>query len=280
VFREELRKLGWTEGRNIEMEIRSAGADVESMKRFAKELVALQPDLIVTSSTPATAAMLAQTHTIPVIFVLVGDPIGSGFVTSLARPGGNVTGFTPIEGSLGGKWAEILRDIAPRLSRVTLVFNAPTAPFVDRYLNPFRAAAASFGMEAIVGPVNDMSELESLFTTRAREPNSGFVVIPDVFTIGHREEIISLAARWRVPAIYWSRSFTESGGLVSYGPYIPDEYRRAASYVDRILKGAKPSELPVQAPIKFELVINLKTAKALGLDVPLHLQQLADEVIE
>jgi putative ABC transport system substrate-binding protein len=161
-----------------------------------------------------------------------------------------------------------------------LVFNAPTAPFVDRYLNPFRAAAASFGMEAIVGPVNDMSELESLFTTRAREPNSGFVVIPDVFTIGHREEIISLAARWRVPAIYWSRSFTESGGLVSYGPYIPDEYRRAASYVDRILKGAKPSELPVQAPIKFELVINLKTAKALGLDVPLHLQQLADEVIE
>jgi putative ABC transport system substrate-binding protein len=250
------------------------------MKRFAKELVALQPDLIVTSSTPATAAMLAQTHTIPVIFVLVGDPIGSGFVTSLARPGGNVTGFTPIEGSLGGKWAEILRDIAPRLSRVTLVFNAPTAPFVDRYLNPFRAAAASFGMEAIVGPVNDMSELESLFTTRAREPNSGFVVIPDVFTIGHREEIISLAARWRVPAIYWSRSFTESGGLVSYGPYIPDEYRRAASYVDRILKGAKPSELPVQAPIKFELVINLKTAKALGLDVPLHLQQLADEVIE
>jgi putative ABC transport system substrate-binding protein len=280
VFREELRKLGWMEGRNIEMEIRSAGADVESMKRFAKELVALQPDLIVTSSTPATAAMLQQTHTIPVIFVLVGDPIGSGFVTSLARPGGNVTGFTPIEGSLGGKWAEILRDIAPRLSRVTLVFNAPTAPFVDRYLNPFRAAAASFGMEAIVGPVNDMSELESLFTTRAREPNSGFVVIPDVFTIGHREEIISLAARWRVPAIYWSRSFTESGGLVSYGPYIPDEYRRAASYVDRILKGAKPSELPVQAPIKFELVINLKTAKALGLDVPLHLQQLADEVIE
>ena len=280
LFREELRKLGWTEDRNIEIEIRAAGGDVESMKRFAKELVALQPDLIVTSSTPATAAMLQQTHTVPVIFVLVGDPIGSGFVTSLARPGGNVTGFTPIEGSLGGKWAEILRDIAPRLSRVTLVFNAPTAPFVDRYLNPFRAAAASHGVDAIVGSVNDMSELQSLFTTQASEPNSGIIVIPDVFTIGHREEIISLAARWRVPAIYWSRSFTESGGLVSYGPYIPDEYRRAASYVDRILKGAKPSELPVQAPIKFELVINLKTAKALGLDVPLHLQQLADEVIE
>ena len=281
LFREELRKLGWTEGRNIEMEIRAAGGDFESMKQFAKELVALQPDLIVTSSTPATAAMLQQTRTIPVIFVEVGDPVGSGFVTSLAQPGGNVTGFTPIVGSLGGKWVEVLRDIAPRLSRVTLVFNPPAAPFVEGYLNPFRAAAASHGVEAIVGPVNDMSELETLFTTQASESNSGgFIVIPDVFTISHGAEIIGLAARWRVPAIYWSRSFTETGGLISYGPNIPDEYRRAASYVDRILKGAKPSELPVQAPTKFEEVINLKTAKALGLDVPLHLQQLADEVIE
>jgi putative ABC transport system substrate-binding protein len=280
LFRAELQKLGWTEGRNIEMAIRAAGADVEAMKRFAKELVALQPDLIVTSSTPATAAMLQQTRTIPVIFVLVGDPIGSGFVTSLAQPGGNVTGFTPIVGSLGGKWVEVLREIAPRLSRVTLVFNPPTAPFVKDYLNPFRTAAASHGMEAIVGPVNDMSELDSLFTTQAREPNSGFVVIPDVFTVSHRPEIISLAARWRVPAIYWSRSFTEMGGLISYGPYLSDEYRRGASYVDRILRGAKPSELPVQAPTKFELVINLKTAKALGLDVPLYLQQLADDVID
>jgi putative ABC transport system substrate-binding protein len=280
MLREELRKLGWTEGRNIEMKIRSAGADVESIKRFAKELVALQADLIVTSSTPATAAMLQQTGTIPVIFVEVGDPIGSGFVTSLARPGGLVTGFTPIVGSLGGKWVEVLRDIAPRLSRVTLVFNPPTAPFVEGYLNPFRTAAASLGVESIVGPVNDMSELESLFATQAREPNSGFVVIPDVFTIGHCAEIISLAARWRVPAIYWSRSFTEIGGLISYGPYIPDEYRRAASYVDRILKGAKPSDLPVQAPTKFELVINLKTAKALGLEVPAMPLGRADEVIE
>jgi ABC-type uncharacterized transport system substrate-binding protein len=279
-LREELGKLGWTAGRNIEMAIRAAGADVEAMKRFAKELVALQPDLIVTSSTPATAAMLQQTRTIPVIFVLVGDPIGSGFVTSLAQPGGNVTGFTPIVGSLGGKWVEVLREIAPRLSSVTLVFNPPTAPFVKDYLNPFRTAAASHGMEAIVGPVNDMSELDSLFTTQAHEPNSGFVVIPDVFTVSHRPEIISLAARWRVPAIYWSRSFTEMGGLISYGPYLSDEYRRGASYVDRILRGAKPSELPVQAPTKFELVINLKTAKALGLDVPLHLQQLADDVID
>ena len=262
------------------MEIHAAGGDVESIKRFAKELVALQPDLIVTSSTPATAAMLQQTRTIPMIFVEVGDPIGSGFVTSLAQPGGNVTGFTPIVGSLGGKWVEVLRDIAPRVSRITLVFNPPAAPFVKDYLNPFRTAAASHSAAAMVGPVNDMSELESLFTTQAREPNSGFVVIPDVFTISHGAEIIGLAARWRVPAIYWSRSFTEIGGLISYGPRIPDEYRRAASYVDRILKGAKPSELPVQAPTKFELVINIKTAKALGLDVPLNLQQLADDVIE
>jgi putative ABC transport system substrate-binding protein len=191
-----------------------------------------------------------------------------------------VTGFTPIVGSLGGKWVAVLRDIAPRLSRVTLVFNPPTAPFVEDYLNTFRAAAASLGVDAIVGPVNDMSGLESLFTTQAREPNSGFVVIPDVFTIGHCAEIISLAAHWRVPAIYWSRSFTEIGGLISYGPYIPDEYRRATSYVDRILKGAKPSELPVQAPTKFELVINLKTAKAIGLDVPQSLLATANDLIE
>jgi putative tryptophan/tyrosine transport system substrate-binding protein len=279
-LREELRKLGWTEGRNIEMEIRWAAGDVESMKRFAKELVALQPDLTVTGSTPATAAMLQQTRTIPVIFVLVGDPVGSGFVTSLARPDGNATGFTPIEESLGGKWVEVLREIAPRVSRVALVFNPPTATFVKGYLNTFKAAAASLGVETIVAPVNDMPELESLFTTEAREPNSGFVVIPDAFTITHRAEIISLAARWRIPAIYWSRSFAEIGGLISYGPYLPDEYRRAGPYVDRILKGAKPSELAVQAPTKFELVINLKTAKALGLAVPLFLQQNADDVIE
>ena len=154
------------------------------------------------------------------IFVEVGDPIGSGFVTSLAQPGGNVTGFTPIVGSLGGKWVEVLRDIAPRVSRVTLVFNPPTAPFVKDYLNPFRTAAASHSVEAIVGPVNDMSELEALFATQGPGPNSGFVVIPDVFTISHGAEIISLAARWRTPAIYWSRSFTEIGGLISYGPYI------------------------------------------------------------
>ena len=185
-FREELRKLGWKEGRNIEIDTRWAGGDVESMKRFAKELVALQPDFIFTSSTPATAAMLQQTRTIPILFVMVGDPVGSGFVANLSRPGGNVTGFTPIVSSLGGKWVELLKEIAPRVARVSLLFNPPTATFVEDYLRSFKAAAAASGMEALVAPVLDMREVEILLTTRAREPNSGLVVIPDAFTISHR----------------------------------------------------------------------------------------------
>jgi putative ABC transport system substrate-binding protein len=268
------------EGRNIEIDIRWAAADLELMKRYAKELVTLQPDLILTSSTPAAAAMLQQTRTIPIVFVIVADPVGSGFVASLPRPGGNATGFTPIVRSLGGKWVELLKEIAPRLARVALLFNPPAATFIEGFLDPFKAAAASVGAEAIVAPVNDMPGLESLVNTEAREPNSGLVVIPDAFTIQHRSEIIALAARYHVPAVYWSRSFTEIGGLISYGPYIVDEYRRAALYVDRILRGSKPTELPVQAPVKFELVVNLKTAKALGLDLPPSLLAAADDVID
>lgn len=279
-FRKELRKLGWIEGRNIEIDIRWAAADLESMKRFAKEFVALQPDLILTSSTPAAAAMLQQTHTIPVVFVIVADPVGSGFVASLPRPGGNATGFTPIVRSLGSKWVELLKEIAPQITRVALLFNPPTATFIEGYLDPFKAAAASVGAEAIVTPINDMPDLESLLTTETHEPSTGLVVIPDAFTIRHRAEITALAARYHVPAIYWSRSFTEIGGLISYGPYIVDEYRRAALYADRILRGSKPSELPVQAPVKFELAINLKTAKVLGLDVPSTLLAAADDVID
>jgi putative ABC transport system substrate-binding protein len=277
-FREELRKLGWMEGRNIEIDTRWATA--ESMQSFAKELVALQPDFILTSSTPATAAVLQQTHIIPIIFVMVSDPVGSGFVASLPRPGGNVTGFTAIEGSLGGKWVELLKEIAPHVARVVLLFNPAMAPYAEYYLHPFKVAAASLGVEAIVAPVHDSSELESVVTTQAREPNSGLIIMPDAFIIGYRAEITSLAARYRVPAVYWSRFFAEFGGLISYGPNGVDEYRRAASYADRILKGATPSELPVQAPIKFELVINLKTARTLGLDVPPMLLARADEVIE
>jgi putative ABC transport system substrate-binding protein len=279
-FREGLQKLGWIEGRNSEINIRWAAADVELMKRCAKELVALQPDLILTSTTPAAAAMLQQTRTIPVIFVLVADPIGSGFVASLPQPGGNATGFTPIVRSLGGKWVELLKEIAPGITRVTLLFNRQTATFVEGYLDPFKAAATSLGVEAIVAPFNDMPTLESLFTTEAREPSSGLVVIPDAFTQQHRAEITALAARFHIPAVYWSHSFAEAGGLISYGPYLVDEYRRAAVYADRILKGTKPSELPVQAPVKFELVVNLKTAKELGLVMPPSLLAAADEVIE
>jgi putative ABC transport system substrate-binding protein len=277
-FREELRKLGWMEGRNIEIDTRWATA--ESMESFAKELVALQPDFILTSSTPATAAVLQQTHIIPIIFVMVSDPVGSGFVASLPRPGGNVTGFTAIEGSLGGKWVELLKEIAPQITRVVFLFNPAMATYAEYYLHPFKVAAASIGVEAVVAPVHDVSELESVVTTQAREPNSGLIIMPDAFIIGHRAEITSLAARYRVPAVYWSRFFAEFGGLISYGPNGVDEYRRAASYADRILKGATPSELPVQAPIKFELVINLKTARTLGLEIPPTLLARADEVIE
>jgi putative tryptophan/tyrosine transport system substrate-binding protein len=249
-FREELRKLGWTEGSNSEIDTRWATADVESMQQFAKEFVGLQPDLILTSSTPATAAMLQQTRTIPIIFVMVADPVGSGFVANLARPGGNVTGFTPLEASLGGKWVELLKEIAPRLTRVTLLFNPATATFVEGYLNPFKAAAASLGVEAILAPVHDMSELESVIAAQAPESNGGLVVVPDAFAISHRAEIALLASGYRLPAVYAFRYFTEVGGLLSYGVNPLSEFRHAASYVDRILKGAKPSELPVQAPVK------------------------------
>ena len=218
-LREELGKLGWIEGRNIEIDIRWWSADLASMKRSAKELVALQPDCILTQSTPAAGAMLEQTRTIPIVFVLVADPVGSGHIASLPRPGGNATGFTPIVGSLGGKWVELLKEIAPRLTRVTLLYNPPTATYIQAYLNPFKAAAASVGVEAIVAPVNDMDEVQSQITRQAQEPNSGIVVIPDTFTQRYIGEIAALAARYRLPAVYWSRSFAEIGGLISYGPF-------------------------------------------------------------
>jgi ABC-type uncharacterized transport system substrate-binding protein len=279
-FREALQKLGWTEGRNIRIDTRWARVDTEVMQRFAQELVALQPDLILSQITPTTAALLQQTRTIPIVFAQVADPVASGFVASLARPGGNITGFIVMEGVMAGKWLELLKEIAPRVNRVALLFNPVTATFAEIYLNPFKAAAASIGVEVIAAPVHDTSELESVVATQAREPNSGFIVMPDSFLVVHRAEVTSLAARYRLPAVYPYRVYAEHGGLLSYGVDLADNYRHAASYADRILKGAKPSELPVQAPVKFELVINLKTAKALGLDVPWILQQRADEVIE
>jgi putative ABC transport system substrate-binding protein len=280
-FREGLQKLGWTEGHNAQIDTRWATPDdAESMQRFAKELVALQPDLLLSSTTPTTSALLQQTRTIPIVFAIVADPIGSGFVASFARPGGNVTGFTFTEPTMAGKWLELLKQIAPRVVRVAMLFNPVSATYAEYWLNPFKAAAPSFAVEAIAAPVRNGSELESIISAQAREPNSGLIAMPDSFTDAHRVEITSMAARYRLPAIYPFRFFAEVGGLLSYGVDRTDNFRRAAKYVDRILKGEKPAEIPVQAPIKFELVVNLKTAKALGLDVPLHLQQLADEIIE
>jgi putative ABC transport system substrate-binding protein len=279
-FREGLQKLGWREGRNIRMDARWASADAEAMRRFAQELVALQPDIILSQTTPTTAVLLQQTRTIPIVFAQVADPVGSGFVASLPRPGGNVTGFATAEGSLGGKWLELLKEIAPRVTRVAFLFNPTTATFAEYYLNPAKAAAASLGVELIAAPVHDTSELESVVATHAREQNGGLIVAPDSYLIVHRAEITSLAVRYRLPAVYPYRNFTELGGLLSYGIDRLENWRRAAGYVDRILKGEKPADLPVQAPTKYGLVLNLKTAKALGLDVPWILQQRADEVIE
>jgi ABC-type uncharacterized transport system substrate-binding protein len=280
-FRDGLQKLGWAEGRNTRIETRWATpVDAESMERFAKELVALQPDLILSSTTPTTAALLQQTRTIPIVFATVADPVGSGFVASFSRPGGNITGFVVFEASLAGKWLELLKEITPRVNRIAFLFNPATATYAEFYLNPFKVAAASFAVEAIAAPVRDRSEIESVVSAQAREPNGGLIVMPDSFTDLHGAEITSLAARYRLPAVYPRRIFTEVGGLLSYGIDQLDNFRLAATYADRILKGEKPAELPVQAPTKYELVINLKTAKALGLDVPSFLQQRADEVIE
>jgi putative tryptophan/tyrosine transport system substrate-binding protein len=279
-FREELEKLGWVEVRNVRIDHRWAALDEESVQRFTRELVALQPDIILAQSTPNTAALLQQTRTIPIVLTQGTDPVGAGFVASLSRPGGNVTGFINLEASLGGKWLELLKQIAPRVNRVAFLFNPATASYFEYYLSPFKAAAASFGVEPIAAAFHDALELESVFAAQAREPNGGLIAMPDSFQTVYRAEITSLAARHRLPAVYAFRFFAEASGLLSYGNDRFDNYRRSANYVDRVLRGANPGELPVQIPTKFELVINLKTANALGLTVPPTLLALADQVIE
>jgi putative tryptophan/tyrosine transport system substrate-binding protein len=239
-FREGLQKLGWTEGRNVHIDIRWGTPEAEAMQRLAKELVALQPDLIVTQNTPGTAAMLQQTRAIPIIFVNVVDPVGSGFVANFPRPGGNVTGFISLEPTIAGKWLELLKEIEPRIAKVAFLFNPATASYAEYYLMPFKAAAPSFAVEAVSAPVRDTSEFESVVAALAGGPNGGLIVMPDSFLIAHREAVTSLAARHRLPAVYPFRYFTEVGGLLSYGSDQLDNYRRAASYADRILKGEKP----------------------------------------
>jgi putative ABC transport system substrate-binding protein len=277
-FRKRLDEV--QDGRNIHIDYRWTAGNVDRLETFARELVELKPDLIFAQTTPATEAVLRHTRTIPIIFVQVTDPVGSGFVTSLNRPGGNVTGFMNMEPTMAGKWLGLLKEIAPRVTRIALLFNPATAPYAEQYVSHFKAAAASLAVEAISAPVQQASELEAVVAALAREPNGGLVVMPDVFVWLHRTEIISLAARYRIPTVYQLHDFAEIGGLLSYGNDRLDQYPRAAVYADRILRGEKPGELPVQAPVKFELVINLTTAKALGLTVPPTLLARADEVIE
>jgi putative ABC transport system substrate-binding protein len=279
-FRDGLQELGWSDGRNLRIDARWAPpAEADSTQRCAKELIALQPDLVLSNTTPTTVALLQQTRTIPIVFTIVTDPVGSGFVASFSRPGGNVTGFTASDHALGGKWIEMLKQLAPHVNRVAMLFNPATAKYADYFLKPFKAAAPSFAVEAVAAPARDTSELESVIAAQAREPNGGLIVMPDSFTDAHRIEITLLVARYRLPAVYAYRFFAVLGGLLSYGPDLTDNFRRAATYVDRILKGEKPADLPVQAPAKYELVINLKTAKSLGLTIPQSLLLRADEVI-
>jgi putative tryptophan/tyrosine transport system substrate-binding protein len=281
-LRKSLQVIGWSEARNIRIDYRIA-SDVSRLNGYAAELVNLEPDVIVTESTPATLAVKRATSRIPVVFVNVSNPIGSGLVTSVARPGGMMTGFTNFESSLGGKWVDLLREIAPATERFALMFNPETAASgaaAGVYVESARAAAIHLGSELIVGPVHDDLGIEALFKELSRPPSGGAIVNPNVFTTAHRVTIVEMAARYKVPAIYPYRLHTDIGGLLSYGVDPLEMFRGASTYVDRILKGANPADLPVQAPTKFELVINLKTANALGLNVPTQLQQRADEVIE
>ena len=277
-FRDALAKLGWTEGSNFQIELRWAGYDSDRMKTFAKELVDLRPDAILSVTTPVTGALVRETQTIPI--VIVTDPVSSGFVTNLGRPGGNVTGFALYEPSMGGKWLEQLKQIAPGVTRVALLFNPTTTVPIKFYMASIQAAASSFAVQTSTAPVHAKDEIEGVIAALAGNPGAGLIVMPDLFNTINRDSIIAAAARYRVPAIYFFRSFADSGGLISYGPDFDEQYPRAAEYIDRILKGEKPGDLPIQMPLKVPLVINLKTAKALGLSVPLGLLNAADEVIE
>jgi putative ABC transport system substrate-binding protein len=277
-----LRELGWTDGRNIRIDYRGAAAEIDRMQAYAKELVGLQPDLIVGSTTPVIAALQRETKTIPIVFVLVSDPVGSGFVASLPRPGGNITGFINIESSMSSKWMEILKDIVPHVTRAALMYNPDTAPYFDYYLQPFEAAARSYAVEPIAAPVHMAADIERVVASLGDRPDAGLVVMPDIFVTTRRnlDLVVSLAASHRVPTIYPYRYMVAAGGLISYGTDNADLYRAASTYIDRILKGTKPAELPVQLPTKFEFAVNLKTAKALGLSMSREFLLRADEVIE
>jgi putative ABC transport system substrate-binding protein len=279
-LRQGLGDLGWIEERNIHLELRWPGGDIARAEALAKELVALKPDVLLARSTPTTAALKRETATIPIVFVNITEPVEQGFVQTLARPGGNITGFTNFESTIGGKWLQLLKEVDPRIARVAVIYNPDTAPFAGLFLSSVRAAAPGLGVETAAMPVQSETEIEAAMTAFGRQPGGGLVAIPDSFTGQHRDLIIALAARNRLPTLYANTVSTPSGGLIGYAVDTRDLMQRAAGYIDRILKGAKPAELPVQQPAKFALSINLKTAKALGLTIPDSFLLRADEVIE
>jgi putative ABC transport system substrate-binding protein len=278
-FRQGLQQLGWTDGHNVQFDYRWGGGDADNTRKAAAELAALAPDVILAIGFPATERLIQATRTVPIVFVIVPDPVGSGFVDSLSRPGGNVTGFMQFEYSLSGKWLELLKQIAPGVTRAAVLWDPAIAAGIGQFAI-IQSVAPSFGVELSPVYVRDTSGIERAVSAFARSSNGGLIVTASASTIFHRDLIVALAARHKLPAVYSNRDFVTMGGLMSYGANFTDQFRRAAVYVDRILKGAKPADLPVQAPTKYELVINLKTAKGLGIEVPATVLAIADEVIE
>jgi putative tryptophan/tyrosine transport system substrate-binding protein len=278
-FLQALQKLGWTEGRNFRMDIRAGAGDLATIRKYAAELVALAPDVIVVSGTVSVTLLLEATHTVPIVFTIVVDPMGAGFVNKLSRPGGNVTGFMSFDYSLSGKWVELLKQVAPGVTQVAVLRDTSSSGGIGQFA-VIQVVAPSLGLEVSTINVGDPREMDRAVTEFAREPNGGLIVTAAPSTVVHRDLIIALAARHKLPAVYFDRTHVAEGGLISYGPDLVGQFRQAASYVDRILRGETPANLPVQAPNKYELVINLKTAKALGLTIPPAVLARADEVIE
>jgi putative tryptophan/tyrosine transport system substrate-binding protein len=278
-LRDGLQALGRVEGPNLRLELRWAASDADQIRAYATELTSLKPDLILTNSTPTLAALQRATQSIPIVFVSVSDPVGDGFVDSFARPGGNITGFSNHEPTVPGKWLQLLKECAPNTVRVAAIYNPDTAPH-GIFLPSLKEAAHSFAVELIPSQVRGAVEIETAVADLGRTPGGALIVMPDISNVVHRTRTIELAARQRVPALYYRKLFAEEGGLMSFGPDDVDQYRRSATYIDRILRGANPADLPVQGPSKFELVVNLKTAKALNLPIPPTLLARADEVIE
>ena len=278
-FAEALRHLGWVEGKNIRIDYRFAAGDPTLFKTYAAELVGLSPDAILASNSPAVAALRQQTRTIPIVFLFVPDPVGQGFVESLARPGANITGFSSFDAPLMGKWLQLLKEIAPSVTRVAVIFNPDTAPYASTADRAIEAAAPSFGITVTLAPVHDDAAIEEAIAAQAREPGGALICLPDSFNVTHRDVIIAATTRHRLPVIGLPR-LVRAGGLISYTYDDIEMYAQAASYIDRILRGADPADLPVQQPTKWSLIINLKTAEAIGLTVPPNMLDLADEVIE